>query len=223
MDRCTPRSLSYHRTIAALLAFLALVPSTGCLHLLLASGIYLWEGGNMVPAECDALQQKRVVVVCRPPVSSEYRHAGASSSVAKQVGALLAEHVRGIEVVNPSEVDAWIDERDWNDSKELGRAVDADVVLHIELHHFELFKGQTLFQGNSSVTLSVHDMEDGGKLVWERDLAEVLFPVNSGIPRDKSEKRFQQEYVAVLSTEIAKHFYRHDPNASFAMDALANR
>ena len=34
------------------------------------------EGGNLVPAECDGLKGERVVVMCKPPSSNEYRHAG---------------------------------------------------------------------------------------------------------------------------------------------------
>ena len=39
------------------------------------------QGGNMVPAEFDGLEDQRVVVVCRPPSSNEYRHAGASRAI----------------------------------------------------------------------------------------------------------------------------------------------
>lgn len=206
------------------LALLTLLPSTGCLHLLLASSIYLWEGGNLVPAECDELENKRVVVFCRPPAAHEYRHAGAARELAKRISSLLEINVPGIEVVNPREVDNWMDENDSDDFRNLGKAVKADRVVQVELDHFDLFKGPTLYQGSSDVTISVYNMEEKGKLVWDRDMGEMLFPVNSGIPaQDKPVRQFQKEYVGILSESVAKNFYKHDPNASFAIDALANR
>jgi hypothetical protein len=209
--------------MALLLAVLALLPAAGC-PALMATGIYVWQGGNLVPAECDALQGERVVVVCRPPSSHEYRHAGASRIVSQRVSELLVENVKGIDVVNPREVDNWIDESDWGDFRELAEAVRADKVVHIELNSFELYKGKTLYQGNADVTVTVYDMKDNSRLVWERNLGEVLYPVNSGIPaQDKPVQQFEREFVEIVAARTAENFYRHDPNTSFALDAMANR
>jgi hypothetical protein len=191
---------------------------------MLATGIYVWEGGNMVPAECEALYGKRVVVMCRPPSSHEYRHAGASRNISQRVSEKLVEHVKKIDVVNPREVDNWVDESDWGDFRELGEAVHADLVVHIELDDFELYKGKTLYQGRAVVNVAVYDMRDKGKEVWHGRIGEVLYPTNSGIPaQDKPVQQFEREFVEVVADKIAVNFYRHDPNSSFAMDAMANR
>ncbi len=223
MDRSSARHLATHPLVALLLAVLALLPSSGC-PALLATGIYVWEGGNMTPAECDALMGERVVVVCRPPSSNEYRNAGASRAVAAKVSELLVKNVKGIDVVNPREVDNWVDESDWGDFKELAKAVHADKVVHIELNNFDLYKGKTLYQGRSDVTVTVYDMKDRNKPAWESHIGEVLYPTNSGIPsQDKLPQQFEREFVEILAVRVAENFYRHDPNSSFAMDALANR
>jgi hypothetical protein len=206
-----------------LLAAGMLVSAGGC-PTLLATGIYMWEGGNLVPAECDALRDERVVVMCRPPSSHEYRHAGASRSISQRVSELLVENVKGIDVVNPREVDNWVDESDWGDFRELAEAVKADMVVHIELDDFELFKGKTLYQGQSHVTVTVYDMRERGRQVWQRQLGEILYPLNSGIPaQDKPVQQFEREFVEIVAEKIAINFYKHDPHAGFAMDALANR
>lgn len=212
-------------TLASLLlAIVTLIPSTGCLHLLMATSIYLWEGGNVVPAECEDLEGQRVVVVCRPPASSEYSHAGAARQLSRQVTNLLRENVPNVELVDPREVDKWLDESDWRDFVDLGRAVKADRLLVIDLAHFDLYKGRTLYQGNADVTLTVHDMSNDGAIIWERALGDMLFPQNSAIPvQDKPVKQFQQEYVHIVAQQIAVYFYKHDAHADFAMDALANR
>ena len=102
------------------LAAASLLPAGGCAPLL-ATGIYLWDGGNVVPAECDALKDQRVVVVCRPPSLHEYRQAGASRNIAQRVSELLVDNLKGADVVNPREVDNWVDDNDWGDCR-CGRA-----------------------------------------------------------------------------------------------------
>ena len=217
MDRAFPRTL-----LITLIA-LGVATSTGCIHTLLATGIYLWQGGNVVPAECEALEGERVVVVCRPPASHEYRNAGASRAIGARVTAMLEKNVKGIDVVSPQEVDNWVDQQDWENFKDLGRSVKATRVVYIELDSFDLYKGKTLYQGNADITLSVYDMDQKGKRVWDRRLGQVLFPRNSAIPAaDKSVQEFERQFVDILSVQIAEHFYKHNPNASFALDAVAN-
>lgn len=225
MERSPQRRTARWYTLGSLaIAIFALVPSAGCLHLLVASSIYLWQGGNIVPAECEAMEDQRVVVVCRPPASSEYSHAGAARQLSRSISSLLRENVPGIDVVDPRDVDKWLDESDWADFEELGRAVKADRMLVVELEHFDLYKGKTLYQGNADVTLTLYDTNNGDEILWDRHLGEMLFPHNSAIPaQDKPAKQFQREYVGILAEQIAVYFYKHDPNADFALDALANR
>ena len=223
MDRSRARCVAINQLVGLLLAASMLVTAGGC-PAMLATGVYLWEGGNWAPAECDALRGERVVVICRPPSSHEYRHAGASRSISQRVSELLVKNVKKIDVVNPREVDNWVDESDWGDFRELAEAVRADMVVHIEMDHFELYKGTTLYQGRADVTVSLYDMRDHSRLVWEKHLGEILYPVNSGIPaQDKPVQQFEREFVEIVADQIAMHFYRHDPHAAFAIDAMANR
>jgi hypothetical protein len=211
-------------TSSLLLLALLVATSTGCLHSLLATGIYIWQGGNVIPAECEALEEQRVVVVCRPPSSHEYRHAGAAREIGKRVSAMLEINVPGIDVVSPREVDNWVDEQDWESFKDLGRSVKATRVVYIELDQFDLYKGKTLYQGNADVHISVHDLENRGKLVWDRRVGQLLFPKNSGVPvQDKPLPLFQKQFIEIASGHIARYFYKHNPDIDFAMDAVANQ
>lgn len=222
MDRSPSLHSTLHR-LTAVVALLSLVTSTGC-HQLLATGIYVLQGGNVVEAQCDKLEGKKVVVVCRPPSSSEYSHAGASRILARNVTQLLRENVPKVEMVESREVDKWMDESDWDNFEELGRAVKADQLLVIDLSHFDLYKGKTLYQGAAEVQLTLYDVKDDNAVLWTKDIGEILFPHNSAIPiQDKAPKTFEREYIAVLARRIAVYFYKHDPNADFALDALANR
>jgi hypothetical protein len=223
MDRSHALLAAANRVVALLLAASMLISSSGC-PALLATGIYVFEGGNMTPAECDALKGERVVVMCKPPSSHEYRHAGASRAIAARVSQMLVKNVKDIDVVNPREVDNWVDESDWGDFRELAKAVHANKVVYVELTSFDLYKGKTLYQGRADVQLTVYDMKQRGNQLWEKNIGEVLYPVNSGIPaQDKPVQQFEREFVEIVAERIATNFYRHDPNEQFAMDAMANR
>lgn len=224
MDRTPALSRPLFARLSLMLALCALIPSTGCLHMLLATGIYLWQGGNVVPAECTALEEKRVVVVCRPPASSDFSNAGASRQLNRSISMLLKQNVKKIDMVDPREVDTWLDESHTGDYIDLGRAVKADIVLVVDMEQFDLYKGKTLYQGNAIVSLLVHDMQAGGELIWDRQMGQVAFPHNAPIPAaDKPQAQFQREFIGVLANRIAVHFYKHDPSMNFASDALANR
>ena len=137
---------------------------------------------------------------------------------------LLVDNVKNIDVVNPREVDDWLDESDWSDFKEARQSRHADKVVYIEMNDFDLFKGKTLYQGRADVSVTIYDMKNNGKLVWDRHLGEILYPTNSGIPaQDKPEQQFEREFVSIVATRVAEHFYKHDANSEFAIDALANR
>ena len=55
MDRSRAPRVAAQTFYALLLVAGALLPGGGCAQLL-ATGLYVWDGGNFVPAECDALE-----------------------------------------------------------------------------------------------------------------------------------------------------------------------
>jgi hypothetical protein len=223
MDRFHARAASANRIVAVLISLILLAAHCGCSSIL-ATGMYVFEGGNNTPAEFEGLKGSRVVVMCKPPSSSEFRHAGAARSIAARASEMLARNVKGIDMVSPREVDNWADENDGGDFRELAKAVHADKVVYIQIDDFELYKGKTLYQGRADITVTVYDMKDHNKVLWDKHLGEVLYPTNSGIPaQDKPVQQFEREFVDICAGRAALNFYRHDPNEMFAMDAMANR
>jgi hypothetical protein len=212
-----------HAAAALVIATAACLPSTGCKSVL-ATAVYMWNGGNVVPAEFDGLQKQRVVVLCRPPASYENTNPRAARDIGARVSAMLAENVKDIDVVSPREVDNWVDEEeDWEGFKDLGRSVKATRIVYIELDDFNLYKGKTVYQGSAEVNLTVYDLTDHDREVFNRPLGQILFPRNSGIPAaDKPVQAFERQFVEVIAKQISEFFYKHDPNGDYAIDAIAN-
>jgi hypothetical protein len=209
------------RRVRALLAgLLVCLPLAGCAKVL-ATAVYVIKGTN-VEAEYGGLKEKRVAVVCRQLASLQYRDSSVPRDLAARIGSLLTQNGKKIEVIDQQKVSEWTDENAWEDFTQIGKALEADMVVAIELEDFRLHQGQTLYQGRANVQIKVYDMKDGGKLVFEKAPRPSIYPPNTGIPTsEKQESQFRREYVGVLAEEIACHFYDHDSRANFAIDSTA--
>lgn len=214
MDRFFPRST---RLLAAVLAAAALIaPQFGCTKLL-TTAVYLIKGTD-TPAEYKGLKDKRVVVVCRPLTELTYSCTGAASELAGSVGRHLKAHLkRKITVVDPDDVADWTDENSLEDYREIGRALEADMVVGIDLQSFNTLLGQTLLQGKSQVRVRVYDMQQDGEIVYEKALPQIIYPENNGIPtQDMPEEEFRRSYINVVADEIGSLFYPSDHFARYA-------
>ena len=217
MDRCHARFLSARSLFACSLALLLV--SGGCMQL---AGLAYLIKGETVKAAYPGLEGKRVAVVCRPPATLKYRNATVARDLAKQVGILLKANLKkDIEVVDPREVAKWTDENDWNDYAEIGKALEVDMLVAIDLESFSLQEDPTLYQGKATVNISVLDMAEKGEAVFERTLPESRFPSSPTSSIDRPEAEFRRQFIEVLSGQVARHFYDHDAFLDFANDSKA--
>jgi hypothetical protein len=214
MDRPAVR----HGLILALALAVVMLPAAGC-QTLMVTAMYLLKG-NVVDPEFAGLKDKKVAVVCRPLVTLQYRNAAVSRDLAQQVTLLLQKEVPKIHTVDQRKVAKWTDENTWEDYPEVGKAMKADMVVGIDLESFSLLQGQTLYQGKANATIRVYDCQKHGKLVFEKELPQSIYPPNSAVPTsDRMEAEFRREFLAVLADQIARHFYTHDPYVDVAQDA----
>ncbi len=220
MERLPSRSLVATAIVAC--TALALALASGCS--VLATAMYIIEGTN-TKADFKDLKGKRVAVICRPVTSLHFRDSSASRDLAKQVGMLLQQHVPKIELIDQRDVFEWADENSWDEYDEIGKALDADMVVGLDLEEFDLYQGQTLYQGKANVKIQVYDLAKGKQPVFERHLPQAVYPPNAAIPAgDKPESHFRRQFVDHLAQLIARYFYDHDATVDFASDstALAN-
>jgi hypothetical protein len=215
MDR---RSFSRYGRLLVLTGLLAALATAGGCTSALATAVWLIKGPD-IPAEFDGLRDKRVVVVCRPMTTSLYLHPGVAKDISRQIGRLLTAHVRRIEVIDQRKVDEWVDTNTWDEYTEIGQALEADMVLGIDLEDFKIYEGQTLFQGRADYAIKVYDCQTG-ELAFERFPPQAVYPPNHVVSTSTmQESTFRREFVGVLADQIARHFYPHDPRAYWAMDS----
>jgi hypothetical protein len=216
MDRNTAR----YQFVAALALAATLFAAAGC-RSIFTTVAYLMRG-TTVDAEYEGLRGKKVAVVCRPTASLTFGNPTAHQELARQLSTLLRTNVSKIHVIDQQKIAAWTDENDWGEYPEVGKAMKADMVVGVDLLGFSLYRGQTLFQGQANVNVTVYDCANGGKLVYEKQLPQTLWPPNTGIATsEKPESQFRREFIAVLADQIGRHFYAHDRHADFARDADA--
>lgn len=202
--------------LATLLLASALVV-TGCSTL---GTLAYFVNPNDIPAEFDELSGKHVAVVCHPVVELQYSDAGSARELAELIGMNIDRNLRRAEVISQQEVARWMDENELVEYTEVGKALDADIVVGIDLEDFRLYEGSTLYRGKASVHVRVYDVAEE-KLLFEKRLDDYAFPKDTAVPAtDRTEQQFRGMFMQVLSSKIARLFYAHDSRTHFAEENL---
>ena len=213
----SPVARARRRPLLALTASLLAITLGGCSTL--GTIAYLIQP-NDVSAEFDGLRGKHVAVVCRPIVELQFSDAGSARELAAIVGALVRQNVRKVKVISQQEVARWIDENDWVDYGTLGKAVDADMVVGIDLEQFRIHEGTTLYRGRGSAIVRVFDVDEES-MVFERRLEDFAYPGAGGVPTtDRSESQFRAMFLQIFGRRIARLFHSYESRMSFAEENL---
>lgn len=175
---------------------------------------------NDVPAEYNGLRGKHVAVVCKPIVELEFSDAGSGRELANIVGSLIEQNVRKTRVIGQQEVARWADENDWVDYPTLGKALDADMVVGIDLEQFRMHEGSTLYRGRAAAHVRVFDVKNK-TVVFERRIDDFAYPGDSAVPAtDRSETQFRAMFLQVLARRVTRLFHPHDSRSTFAEENL---
>jgi hypothetical protein len=212
MERKLP---SGHRWLALTIVALATAAAPGCVGLL-ATALYR---GRMAPAECSALEGKRVAIVCMAN-SGDFGPNPSAGLIARHIGEKLKANVKDIKIVNQQNIEAWIDEHDaeYVDYAEVGQGVKAEMVVAVEIESLRLQDNATLYKGHTEYALKVIDAKDGHE-VFAPFTPPVIYPKYSGLhTASVTKEQFRQKYLEVVADEIARRFYEHDLNQQIAID-----
>ena len=207
--------------LVLLFPMLVMVSSTGCIRQM-AQLLYVIKG-HQVPAKFPGLEGKRVAVVCVSDESA-YGPDTLTYTVSKLVCIKLAQGLKKGEVISPGKVESWIDEYGWDPSEvvTLGKDLEAEAVLVIEIGSYSIHEGATIFKGRADLTTTVYDIEKDGQITFSFGPDEYSFPENGRAAIQTSDRKFEAFYLARLTDHISKLFVPHDKMESFADDAMSD-
>lgn len=187
---------------------------TGCNYLLFAG--YLIGGPPSIEPEFDSetglsmtAKDVTVAIICYAPKDVKWDFADIDHDLAKKVAYRMFQ--KGITVIDPDRVRAWLDQNpNWDSPDQIGAAFGATYVVHIEVNDFSLYEKNSsdLFRGRSDVLVNVWQMDgEFGEQIFSRDV-ESIYP--RAVPRstyDTKYTTFKREYTDLLSHDIGKLFY----------------
>ncbi len=221
MGRCP--GLRCGHLLVLLLSVAAVLPASGCAQALFTIA-YLFKG-NDEDAEYDGLKDKKVAVVCRQASTVHYANGRIDQELADQVGVLLKKNVSKIKLIDPQKVNDWMDEDSsgLDDLAQVGKAVQADMVVALDLDRFSLLEGQTLYQGRAVISLKVYDCKKH-EVAFKKGPLNCVYPPNSPIcTAERSETGFRREFIEVTANQLGRYFYSHDSHPEIGLDAQALR
>lgn len=213
------RRLASQQTLGLLVLLLLVAGSSGCAVLYqLAYG-----DGPKIEAKYQGLKGQRVAVVCAMNPSN-YGDGATSTLIAERVARVLRGNVKNIEVVRQDEVSDWMDTNAWDktDYIEIGRGVDADMVVAIDVERFSIHESKTLLKGRADITTTVYDIARDGREVFRTRERDFTFPKSHAIPAIANDSGdFEMKFLELLAQRIGKNFYDYHFAEDFAKDAAA--
>jgi hypothetical protein len=222
MSHTTPHTTGriIHPAVAVVLVVALLSTVPGCVGVLAQLVNVGW--GNTIPARYKGLEGKQVAVVCISG-SSSFGPSSAADDIARSVSNRLRTNVSKIKLVSDEAIADWMDRNDWNqvDYRELGEGVNAEMVVAVDLSTFTLHEGKTLFRGRSELSVTVYDIINGGNVVYESSMPEIVYPATTGVHSgEMSEDAFRRYFVEIVAHRVGRHFYAYDATSDFGQDAL---
>lgn len=198
----------------------SVVVLSGCMAPIMSLTWFL-KGPQVTPAKTDALKNKRVAVVCISEAVG-YVPGSPAEHLARKVELQLKQNVRKIKMISQDKVIDWIDQHDWDsvDFEEVGKGVDAELVVAVEMGSYRLHDGQTLFRGRADLRVRVLDMSSEGEVILDEKLFDIMFPENGGqSTASTTEGRFRNAFTDVLASRVARLFYDYEFDLQIANEA----
>ncbi|MCA9129244.1 MAG: hypothetical protein KDB22_19295 [Planctomycetales bacterium] len=195
--------------------------TTGCVSL--AANLIGVIQGNNRPAEFEGLEDKSVAIVCT--CDGDNSIDSVSTMLSSYIEANLNTNVEDIDVIRQAEVERWLGShgRSDRDYVEIGRGVDAERLVAVEVMNLTLRNGATLFRGQADIMVTVYDIPSGGKILFKKQIPEYAFPKMGGPSvTDTTEAKFRGLFLTVLADKISRLFYESEVGVDFALDATSN-
>jgi hypothetical protein len=215
------------RGILAALMVVSLACVAGCEGTLgIGPGIHWYPGWSPPWAVDDApVKTERIAVICRGNAADAFSNPEIASRLAEAVTQTIAEDWDHAEVVSQSEINAWLDNNAWNGFLEIGEAVDADIVLAIEIENYSILDSTntTLYRGTADLRVQTIICETGRRTP-ETILPNIVYPEDMPIQAVRTNSYlFSQEFVEELSDQILQWMVDGPPEDRIASADDAER
>lgn len=207
------------KLIYLVLMILCMSPLVGCVGMF--ANFLNVVGAGLIPPAFPGLKGKKVAVVCVSN-SQLFGPTSTSSEISTRMSRLLANHVKEVELVPTQQVEDWIDRNGWDmvDFLAIGRGVDAEVVVAVDVRSFSLHDGATMFKGRANFDMVVYDVPTGQE-VYSKSPPEIEFPTTAGVSATStSEREFRRMFLDTVATRLARNFYAFDINDDVASDVV---
>lgn len=195
----------------------------GCIGV--SSHIMYWMKGNRVDPEFSGLEGKRVAVVVVSN-AAPYGPDVATKLLTKKVRSRLSSEVKKIDLVSRGDLENWIDNHDWDqlDYLEIGKGVNADVVLAIELDGYMIQNRSSMFRGNTNFSIQVYDLNktegSAAAPVYGKGPIEYAYPRDNPLPSmSLSQNVFEKQFIDELGEQISNYFCGYEAPDRIAREA----
>lgn len=181
-----------------------------------------------IPPVGPSLKNKTVAILPLTNSGSMIDFPGLDRDLANQLGQRLASEGKRVRVIPSKKVFDWIAANpSWNDPSELGRELNADMVILLEVDAMQYRSAASpgLFQGVSKINLQVTEMkpatDDDGKILKnEPKVGEVIysetvattFPERGPVPADAkvTATAFKTKFLRRVVEELSWQFVNHE-------------
>ena len=137
--------------------------------------------------------------------------------IAERINRNLKSELNGkVRLITQQTIEQYNDENSWQDFTEVGRDLDVQRVVAIDIETLSVKNSGTMHQANLVFTVTVYDMEDDGEICFDKDF-EITFPTEGGAAPASSisERRFVGLLVKYVSRNISELFHSHNPRETF--------
>ena len=104
----------------------------------------------------------------------------------------------------------------------LGKGINAEMVIVIEIGSYSIHEGATMYKGNADLTVTVYDIAKNGQVSFADGPDSFSFPENGRPAVQTTDRQFESFFLARLTDHISKLFVAYDKMESFADDAMMN-
>ena len=177
--------------------------------------VLLADPNPEVDAKFEELAESRVMVLTYAKLSALLKNPSLQMEVMQGVTKNLRKQLgKKTEVVEPTEVAAWLDENpDWQGIPldQIGQQFDANFLVYVELEQFSIREpGSTiLYRGRARSNVMVVETARGAKPVF-RSQVDMVYPRDKVVSATEiSHDRFKQQILAVYNDRVARLFHSY--------------